>query len=59
MDGSYTSSPIIPRLFHQQAAALHAGLSSNHSFHFIFHFIIFYLNILNIFLGEMISRNIL
>ncbi|KAL3997222.1 ANTH domain family protein [Acanthocheilonema viteae] len=29
MDGSYTSSPIIPRLFHQQAAAAaHAGIQN-------------------------------
>ncbi|EJD74512.1 ANTH domain-containing protein [Loa loa] len=28
MDGSYTSSPVIPRLLHQQAAAPHAGMQN-------------------------------
>ncbi|CAG9533570.1 unnamed protein product [Cercopithifilaria johnstoni] len=28
MDGSYTSSPIVPRLFHQQAATPHAGTTN-------------------------------
>uniref|UniRef100_A0A915Q728 Uncharacterized protein n=1 Tax=Setaria digitata TaxID=48799 RepID=A0A915Q728_9BILA len=28
MDGSYTSSPVIPRLLHQQAAAAHAGVQN-------------------------------
>uniref|UniRef100_A0A0R3S521 ENTH domain-containing protein n=1 Tax=Elaeophora elaphi TaxID=1147741 RepID=A0A0R3S521_9BILA len=28
MDGSYTSSPVIPRMLHQQAAASHAGIQN-------------------------------